>query len=77
VFGVLADNLSPWLLAVSTLFFTSFATFVFWGVLGHTFSGIMAFGLVYGSLAGGFPSLWTGFTGEFASEYSATAESKK
>jgi hypothetical protein len=76
VFGVLADNLSPWILTVSTLFCTSFATIVFWGVLGYTFPGIMAFSLVYGSLAGGLPNLWTGFTIELASECAVTAESK-
>jgi MFS transporter, MCT family, solute carrier family 16 (monocarboxylic acid transporters), member 10 len=34
----------------------------------------VAFGLVYGSLAGGFPSLWTGFTAEFASKCALTAD---
>jgi hypothetical protein len=38
-----------------------FSTFFLWGVLSHTFGGLVAFGLAYGSLAGGWSSLWTGF----------------
>uniref|UniRef100_A0A0W0G9P2 Putative monocarboxylate transporter 2 n=1 Tax=Moniliophthora roreri TaxID=221103 RepID=A0A0W0G9P2_MONRR len=59
--GYLSDKFNPWSLALSTLLFTSMSTFILWGVLSHTFGGLVAFGVVYGLLAGGWSSLWTGF----------------
>ncbi|KAJ7701419.1 MFS general substrate transporter [Mycena rosella] len=59
--GYLSDKVNPWVLALSTLFATSVTTFILWGVLSHTFAGLLAFGMVYGSIAGGWSSLWTGF----------------
>lgn len=61
VFGFLADYLDPWLVGLFTLIGTCFCTFVLWGVLSYSFGGLVAFGLSYGSLAGGWSSLWTGF----------------
>ncbi|KAK7022125.1 major facilitator superfamily domain-containing protein [Favolaschia claudopus] len=59
--GILADKFNPWVLALSTLFSTSIATFVLWGVLSRSFAALLAFGIVYGSIAGGWSSLYTGF----------------
>ncbi|CAG8524024.1 14806_t:CDS:2 [Acaulospora colombiana] len=57
----------PWLLSFSTLVGTCMATFILWGVLSHSLAGLLAFGLVYGSLAGGIidedPRLSTTFMG--------------
>jgi MFS transporter, MCT family, solute carrier family 16 (monocarboxylic acid transporters), member 10 len=61
VAGQLSDIFDPWLLALSTLMGSCLSTFVLWGVLSHTFGGLVAFSLAYGSLAGGWSSLWTGF----------------
>ncbi|KAJ7739059.1 MFS general substrate transporter [Mycena maculata] len=59
--GFLTDKVNPWILALSTLFTTSATTFILWGVLSHSFAGLLAFGMLYGSVASGFTSLWTGF----------------
>ncbi|KAJ7160111.1 major facilitator superfamily domain-containing protein [Mycena filopes] len=59
--GYLSDKFNPWLLALVTLLSTSVATFVLWGVLSHSFGGLLAFGIAYGSVAGSWTSLWTGF----------------
>ncbi|KAL0579888.1 hypothetical protein V5O48_002135 [Marasmius crinis-equi] len=59
--GYLSDKLNPWLLALSTLLFTSLSTFVLWGVLSTTFPGLLVFGIAYGALAGGWSSSWAGF----------------
>ncbi|KAK7022118.1 major facilitator superfamily domain-containing protein [Favolaschia claudopus] len=64
--GFLSDKFNPWILALTTLFSTSIATFILWGVLSHYFAGLLAFGIVYGSIAGGWSSLWTGFVRPFA-----------
>jgi MCP family monocarboxylic acid transporter-like MFS transporter 10 len=58
---MLSDSVDPWLLSFSTLFGTCMATFILWGVLSRSLAGLIAFGLVYGSLAGGWSSMWTGF----------------
>lgn len=65
VAGQLSDIFDPWLLALATLIGTCLSTFVLWGVLSYSFAGLVAFGLAYGSLAGGWSSLWTGFIKDF------------
>ncbi|KAK0462090.1 MFS general substrate transporter [Desarmillaria tabescens] len=65
--GYLSDKFNPWLLGMSTLFVTSLATFVLWGVLSQSLAGLLAFGIAYGILAGGWSSLWTGFVSPIAS----------
>jgi MCP family monocarboxylic acid transporter-like MFS transporter 10 len=70
--GYLSDKINPWVLALSTLFITSVTTFILWGVLSNTFAGLLAFGVVYGSIASGWTSLWTGFVRPLASAYSST-----
>jgi len=69
VAGQLSDILDPWLLALSTLMGSCLSTFVLWGVLSHSFGGLVAFGLAYGSLAGGWSSLWTGFMKDLPRQY--------
>ncbi|KAJ7133611.1 major facilitator superfamily domain-containing protein [Mycena epipterygia] len=59
--GYLSDKLNPWVLAFSTLLATSATTFILWGILAHSFGGLLAFGVVYGGVAGSWTSLWTGF----------------
>ncbi|KAJ7125762.1 major facilitator superfamily domain-containing protein [Mycena crocata] len=66
--GYLSDHVNPWLLALSTLLTASIATFILWGVLSHSFAGLLAFGVAYGSVAGGWTSLWTGFVRPFAKD---------
>ncbi|KAL0579886.1 hypothetical protein V5O48_002133 [Marasmius crinis-equi] len=68
ILGYLSDKSSPWLLALSNLTFTSLATFVLWGIFSTTFGGLLAFGTVYGLLAGGWSSLWSSFIRPLASE---------
>lgn len=67
--GYLSDTVEPWTIAMSTLMCTSLATFIIWGILSKTFAGLLAFGVVYGVLAGGWSSLWTGFVKPFARKY--------
>ncbi|KAF5375746.1 hypothetical protein D9757_008992 [Collybiopsis confluens] len=59
--GYLSDKVNPWLLAFLTLISTSAATFILWGVLSYSLPGLLTFGLVYGTLAGGWSSSWNGF----------------
>ncbi|KAI5120398.1 hypothetical protein M0805_000177 [Coniferiporia weirii] len=59
--GSLSDRFSPWMLASATTLCTSLATFVLWGVLSRGLAGVLAFGISYGTLAGGWSSLFTGF----------------
>ncbi|KZP31551.1 MFS general substrate transporter [Athelia psychrophila] len=51
--GYVSDIVDPWLLALSTLGSSALATFVLWGLFSNSFAGLLAFGLVYGVLAGG------------------------
>ncbi|KAL4250660.1 Proton-linked Monocarboxylate Transporter [Abortiporus biennis] len=66
--GMLSDKLNPFILAISTLTFTSLATFILWGVLANSFKGVLAFGIVYGCFASGWSSLYTGFIRRFAKD---------
>ncbi|KAI0345863.1 MFS general substrate transporter [Trametopsis cervina] len=66
--GVFSDRFSPWPLATSMLLCTAFTIFILWGVLSYTFAGIVAYGIAYGCLAGGFSSLWTGFVRPMAKD---------
>jgi len=59
--GILSDKFDPWILGLSTLATASLVTFVLWGILAHTFAGLLCFGLAYGIIASGWTSLWTGF----------------
>lgn len=65
--GFLSDRLNIWALALCSLVCTSFVTFVFWGVLSYSLSGILLYGLAYGSTAGGWSSMWYGFIRPVAS----------
>ncbi|KIY49211.1 MFS general substrate transporter [Fistulina hepatica ATCC 64428] len=58
--GYLSDKVNPWILGLVTLSTTSLATLVVWGVLSYSFAGLLAFGMLYGVLAGGWSSAWTG-----------------
>ncbi|KAJ7069458.1 MFS general substrate transporter [Mycena amicta] len=71
--GYLSDKINFWILALVTLLTTSAATFVLWGVLSHSFGGLLAFGIVYGSIAGGWSSLWTGFVRPLAKDDATTS----
>ncbi|PVG01314.1 MFS general substrate transporter [Serendipita vermifera] len=66
--GILSDWMDPWFLAFLTLLGTCIATFILWGVLSHSLAGLITFGLVYGSLAGGWTSMWTGFVRQIVHE---------
>ncbi|KDQ62717.1 hypothetical protein JAAARDRAFT_30613 [Jaapia argillacea MUCL 33604] len=59
--GFLSDKIDPWLLALTTLLSSSLATFLLWGVFSHSLGGLLAFGIAYGCLAGGWSSLYTSF----------------
>lgn len=64
--GILSDIMDPWLLALSALMSACLAIFLLWGLLGCSFAGLIAFGLCYGSVAGGWPSMWFGFIRQVA-----------
>lgn len=65
--GYLSDSFNPWMLAFAILATTSLTNFVLWGVLSHSFAGLLAFGVAYGTVAGGWTCLWTGFVRPLAS----------
>ncbi|KAJ7120159.1 hypothetical protein C8R44DRAFT_623541, partial [Mycena epipterygia] len=49
---------NQWFLACSILLTTSVTPFILWGVLSHSLARLLAFGVVYGSVAGGWSSIW-------------------
>jgi hypothetical protein len=59
--GLLSDKYSPWLLGSVTLAVTSMATFLLWGVASFNLVGLITYGVIYGAMAGGWSSTWTGF----------------
>ncbi|KAJ6583964.1 major facilitator superfamily domain-containing protein [Mycena vulgaris] len=73
--GYLSDKFSPWMLALSTLLATSAATFVLWGVVAHSFAGLLVFGMAYGGLSGGWTALWTAFIRPLAKDDPASSAS--
>ncbi|KAF7316238.1 hypothetical protein MIND_00142400 [Mycena indigotica] len=73
--GYLSDKFNFWMLALATLLTASAATFVLWGVLSSSFAGLLAFGIAYGSVAGGWTSLWTGFVRPLARDDVTTSTS--
>ncbi|KAJ7506746.1 MFS general substrate transporter [Mycena galericulata] len=66
--GYLSDTFNPWMLAFFILLTTSMTSFVFWGVLSHSFAGLLAFGIAYGAIAGGWSSLWMGLVRPLAKD---------
>ena len=66
--GALSDRVSLWLLATSTLMFSSISTFMLWGLAGSATAGILVFGVIYGLVAGGWSSLWNGFVKPISSK---------
>lgn len=71
--GILSDKVSPWLLAIYALLFSSVATFLLWGVAGGATSGVLIYGILYGLVAGGWTSLWNGFVKPLSSASSHTS----
>lgn len=59
--GYLSDRLNAWFLALVSLVCTSLATFVLWGAFSYSLAGILAYGLVYGTTAGCWSSMWNAF----------------
>ncbi|GAW06335.1 MFS general substrate transporter [Lentinula edodes] len=61
--GYLSDSSLKqcFILASSTLLATSVTIFVLWGVFSTNLAGLFSFCIIYGLLAGGWPSLWSGF----------------
>lgn len=59
--GFLSDKYSPWLLGTISLAATSIATFLIWGLAATNLAGLIAYGVIYGCMAGGWTSTWTGF----------------
>ncbi|KAF8122341.1 MFS general substrate transporter [Mycena galopus ATCC 62051] len=66
--GYLSDSFNPWMLAFSILMTTSVTSFILWGVLSHSYAGLLAFGIAYGAVAGGWTCLWTGFVKPLAKD---------
>lgn len=67
--GYLSDRFDIWLLAIFSLITTCLATFFVWGLWAHSLAGILAFGVVYGSTAGSWSSMWYGFVTPVASAH--------
>lgn len=71
--GFLTDKFSPWTLGCLIATTTSLAVFVFWGLLSGSYAGLLAFSIAYGTVAGGWSSLFTGFVQPHASENFASS----
>ena len=65
--GFLTDKFNTWLLSVVIAGLASCTTFVFWGILSRTYAGLLAFGILYGTVASGWSSLFAGFAKPHAS----------
>ncbi|KAJ1304561.1 hypothetical protein OPQ81_005702 [Rhizoctonia solani] len=66
--GHLSDIFNPWVLTTLTLAATSAATFALWGILVTTIGTLSVYSILFGALAGGFSSLWTGFVRPIAKD---------
>ncbi|KAG8688638.1 hypothetical protein FRC09_012808 [Ceratobasidium sp. 395] len=66
--GQLSDVFNPWLLTTFTLSATSVSTFVLWGAVATSFGTLSVYAVLFGALAGGFSSLWTGFVRPIAKD---------
>ncbi|CAE6452397.1 unnamed protein product [Rhizoctonia solani] len=73
--GHLSDIFNPWILTTITLAATSVATFVLWGALVTTIGTLSLYSILFGALAGGFSSLWTGFVRPIAKDDTTAATS--
>ncbi|CAE6459568.1 unnamed protein product [Rhizoctonia solani] len=73
--GHLSDTFNPWILTTLTLAATSVATFVLWGALVTTIGSLSVYSILFGALAGGFSSLWTGFVRPIAKDDTTAATS--
>ncbi|KAJ7728831.1 MFS general substrate transporter [Mycena maculata] len=52
-----ASCFNAWMLAFSILLTTSVMSFILWGVLSHSFAGLLVFSIAYGTVAGGMDDL--------------------
>ncbi|KZS92901.1 MFS general substrate transporter [Sistotremastrum niveocremeum HHB9708] len=59
--GHLSDIVSPWFLGFFSLIMTSLSTFLLWGLASHSMAGLILYGLTFGTIAGGWTSLYSGF----------------
>ncbi|KZS92900.1 MFS general substrate transporter [Sistotremastrum niveocremeum HHB9708] len=66
--GHLSDIVSPWFLGFSSLLLASMSTFLLWGLASHSLTGLILYGIAYGMIAGGWSSLWAGFSKPLAEE---------
>ncbi|QRV94217.1 major facilitator superfamily transporter [Ceratobasidium sp. AG-Ba] len=66
--GQLSDIFNPWLLTTFTLTGTSVFTFVLWGGVTTNVATLSIYAVIFGALAGGFSSLWTGFVRPIAKD---------
>ncbi|KAG8694917.1 hypothetical protein FRC08_008177 [Ceratobasidium sp. 394] len=66
--GQLSDIFNPWLLTTFTLAATSVSTFVLWGAVATSIATLSVYAVLFGALAGGFSSLWTGFVRPIAKD---------
>lgn len=59
--GHLSDKGNAWAIAGIMLFITSALTVLLWGLASSNLAGVLAFGVGYGAMAGGWTSTWSGF----------------
>lgn len=73
--GHLSDILNPWTLTTLTLATTSISTFVLWGAVKTSIATLSIYAIIFGALAGGFSSIWTGFVRPIAKDDPTAATS--
>jgi hypothetical protein len=67
--GLLSDRFNPWPLGFYSLFATSIATFVLWGLLSPSFASLAVYSIIYGAIAPGWTSLFSQFVKPIARTY--------
>lgn len=58
--GFLVDHTSPHLLGAASSSLAGIFVFLLWGVAGQSIAAILVFSIVFGAVAGGYSSLWSG-----------------
>lgn len=59
--GILSDRFDPWVLSAFITLFTSFTTFIIWGVLSQSFVPLAVYAFLFGAIASGWSVLFFPF----------------
>ncbi|KAH7907855.1 MFS general substrate transporter [Hygrophoropsis aurantiaca] len=66
--GILGDKINPWVLATCSASFATFAIFILWGLAANSLGGLIAFGVLFGLIGGGWTAMWASLIKPMAAE---------